>query len=98
MQLFVEVKPFEFTNEEQRKIKLLSKQSNKGVLKLIGVPERKLYYVLFNDDEIPHILSNYCAYPKNENRFYCLPCSDEIKDTCFNDINIHVKKARSIKF
>lgn len=105
LQMWAEVKPKELTLEEMKKVENLVNGSQKPVLLLIGIPERKPYYAvekIFGIDEnfymINYALSNFHNYPEEENRFYCNFEDEEIFESWFDDIDFHVNNSKSARF
>lgn len=104
LEMFAEVKPKEFTDDEERKARLLVKETRFHLLKLVGVPERKTYFSIEINDmdefwECEYILSNYHNYPRDERRFYSMPGYDEeVNEEWFDDIDTCVEKAKSARF
>jgi len=86
VKMWAEVKAGEFSYDEISKVKLLAKHTNQPVLMLGGEPKAKPYWAwqweefegkkeAFDND---YVLSNYCDYYQNENRFFaCTGLSDE---------------------
>lgn len=101
LNMWAEVKPEDLNDEEIEKVELLVKEKGFPVLKLIGVPERKVYCSLEWENgfcEYEYCLSNYHKYPKEEGRFYCFPFDGEIDGEEFDDIGEAVEMARSKRF
>jgi len=107
IKMFVEIKPTNLTEKENHKCEMLAKESNYGVLILIGIPKRKPYNAIFYFNDIcgqsgfienNFALSNYHNYPINENRFYSSFDDNEINGHHFDDINNHIRKAKSARF
>jgi len=96
--MWAEVKPKELEFNEIKKVENLVKNTHQSCLLLIGVPARKPYYMMCEDIDIDVALSNYHNYPADENRFYSSLSDDEIKGCGFEDIEEHVRKARSARF
>lgn len=105
LNMWAEVKPVEFNDQEIKKIKKLILATNKPVLMLVGVPKRKTYFSMDATEsnekffKMELILSNYHGYPEDEGRFYSMPGYDkEIFEYWFDDIDFHVKKSKQARF
>lgn len=89
VKMWAEIKPVEFTAEERKKAKLLTKLSGYECLELVGQPADKPYWAhtlpsqgYENRDMLDYCLTNYHDYPKCEGRFYCSPGEwDHFADT-----------------
>lgn len=78
--MFAEVKPFDFSPEEYNKARLLVIHSRMPVLKLIGYPDKRPYFVItsryideemgYIDEETGFIITNYHDYYRYEGRFF----------------------------
>jgi hypothetical protein len=75
--MWAEVKPQEFNQEENEKAKALANSTRFPVLRLIGMPDFRVYWAWlpqppkFGDmDEMDYIVSMYHHYPTTEHRFY----------------------------
>jgi len=71
VEMWAEVKPMEFNQDERIKAKTLARATGYPVLKLIGLPDYVTYSAwLPHLQETDYLLSNYHGYLLNEKRFY----------------------------
>ena len=111
--MFAEVKPLPLTKKERLKCNCLTKMTGHDCLRLIGIPDKKAYFISddFNGDyhkNIGFILTDMYLY---EHRFYYIEPADEVDyngnlttfdnpyiGDHFYNVLCAIKKARSARF
>lgn len=110
VQMWAEVKPEVFNQDETKKVQLLAKYTERPVLMLVGLPEVKNYWAwCYSQDAgqyytCDYMLSNYHGYYTSENRFYAATglSEDETPNPgewlYFSDMVDGVNAARQARF
>jgi hypothetical protein len=103
VKMWAEVKADEPTAAEDKKMQELLRLTGYKCLRLIGVPEDKVYLAWAwsheKDEELwlcEYCLTNYHGYPKDEGRFYSMPGSEW--DSHWEDTAEAAVAARSARF
>jgi hypothetical protein len=109
VKMWAEVKPEDFTEEEDQLAKLLAERTGFPCLKLIGVPDDMPYNAWEFDPHgdsfmgiepgpyiMDYCLTNYKGYPKREGRFYNTPGG--LSDSHWKDTAEASALARAARF